>query len=73
MVLWCSCMHYSKYPIHFNSLLSFSFLCWLGEGLGGNEIILEALVIRRIFFLVDMITKAEFLSNPNDYKICLFG
>ena len=33
-VLWCSCMRYSKYHIHFTSFLSFSFLCWLGEGLG---------------------------------------
>ena len=41
--------------------------------LGGNEIIKEALAIRCIFSLVDMITKAEILNNPNDYKIGLFG
>ena len=33
----------------------------------------EALVIRRIFSLVDMITKAKFSNSPNDFKIRLFG
>ena len=29
--------------------------------------------IRRIFSLVDMITKANFSNSPNDFKIRLFG
>ena len=33
----------------------------------------EALAIRRIFFLVDMIAKAKFSNSPNDFKIRLFG
>ena len=33
----------------------------------------EALAIRRIFSLVDTITKAKFSKSPNDFKICLFG
>ena len=33
----------------------------------------EALAIRRIFSLVDMITKAKFSNSPNDLKIRLFG
>ena len=33
----------------------------------------EALAIRRIFSLVDMITKAKFLKSPNDFEIRLFG
>ena len=33
----------------------------------------EALVISRIFSLVDMITKAKFSNSPNDFKIRLFG
>ena len=33
----------------------------------------EALAIRRIFSLVDMITKAKFSNSPNDFKIRLFG
>ena len=33
----------------------------------------EALAIRRIFSLVDTITKAKFSNSPNDFKICLFG
>ena len=33
----------------------------------------EALAIRRIFSLVDMITKAKFSYSPNDFKIRLFG
>ena len=33
----------------------------------------EALAIRRIFSLVDMITKSKFLNSPNDFKIRLFG
>ena len=33
----------------------------------------EALVIRCIFSLVDMITKAKFSNSPNDFKIRLFG
>ena len=33
----------------------------------------EALAIRRIFSLVDMITKAKFSNSPNDFKISLFG
>ena len=49
MVLWCSCMRCSKCPIHFTSFLSFSFLCWLGEGLGENEIILFVGVIQSSF------------------------
>ena len=32
----------------------------------------EALAIRRIFSLVDMITKAKFSNSPNDFKIRLF-
>ena len=32
-----------------------------------------ALAIRRIFSLVDMITKAKFSNSLNDFKICLFG
>ena len=36
-------------------------------------ILKEALAIRRIFSLVDMITKAKFLNSPNDFKIRLFG
>ena len=31
------------------------------------------LVIRHIFPLVDMITKAKFSNSPNDFKIHLFG
>ena len=33
----------------------------------------EALAIRRIFSLVDIITKAKFSISPNDFKIRLFG
>ena len=33
----------------------------------------EALAIRRIFSLVDMIPKAKFSNSPNDFKIRLFG
>ena len=33
----------------------------------------EALAIRRIFSLVDMMTKAKFSNSPNDFKIRLFG
>ena len=33
----------------------------------------EALTIRRIFSLVDMITEANFSNSPNDFKIHLFG
>ena len=33
----------------------------------------EALAIRRIFSLVDMITKAKFSNSPNDFKNRLFG
>ena len=33
----------------------------------------EALAIRRIFSLVDMITKAKCSNSPNDFKIRLFG
>ena len=33
----------------------------------------EALAIRRIFSLVDMITKAKFSNRPNVFKIRLFG
>ena len=33
----------------------------------------EALAIRRIFSLVDMITKAKFSNSPNDFKIRKFG
>ena len=33
----------------------------------------EALAIRRIFSLVDIITKAKFSNSPNDFKIRLFG
>ena len=33
----------------------------------------EALAIRRIFSLVDMITKAKFSNSPNDFKIRLCG
>ena len=33
----------------------------------------EALAIRRIFSLCDMITKAEFSNSPNDLKVRLFG
>ena len=32
----------------------------------------EALAIRRIFSLVDMITKAKFSNSPNDFKIRLY-
>ena len=38
------------------------------------KIFKEALAIRRIFSLVDMITKAKFSNSPkNDFKIHLFG
>ena len=33
----------------------------------------EALAIRRILFLVDMITKTQFSNSPYDFKIRLFG
>ena len=33
----------------------------------------EALAIRRIFSLVDMITEAKFSNSPNDFEIRLFG
>ena len=33
----------------------------------------EALAIRRKFYQVDMITKAQFSNSPNDFKIRLFG
>ena len=33
----------------------------------------EALAIRRIFSLVNMITKSKFLNSPYDFKIRLFG
>ena len=33
----------------------------------------EALAIRRIFSLVDIITKAKFSNSPNDFKVRLFG
>ena len=33
----------------------------------------EALAIRCIFSLVDMITKAKFSNSPKDFKIRLFG
>ena len=33
----------------------------------------EALAIRRIFSLVDMIIKAKFSNSPNDFKTRLFG
>ena len=33
----------------------------------------EALAKRRIFSLVDMITKAKFSNSPNVFKIRLFG
>ena len=33
----------------------------------------EALAIRRIFSLVDIITKAKFSNSPNDFTIRLFG
>ena len=33
----------------------------------------EALKIKRIFSLVDMITKAKFSNSQNDFKIRLFG
>ena len=32
----------------------------------------EPLAIRRIFSLVEMITKAKFSNSPNDFKIRLF-
>ena len=38
-----------------------------------NDDFKEALTIRCIFSLVDMITKAEFSNSPNDLKIHLFG
>ena len=38
-----------------------------------NLISKEALAIRCIFSLVDMITTAKFSNSPNDLKICLFG
>ena len=37
-----------------------------------SNFIKEALAIRRIFSLVDMITKAKFSNSPNDFKIRLF-
>ena len=37
------------------------------------KILKEALVIRRIFSQVDMITKATFSNSPNDFKIRPFG
>ena len=37
------------------------------------SLIKGALAIRRIFSLVDMITKPKFSNSPNDFKICLFG
>ena len=33
----------------------------------------EALAIRRIFSLVDIITKAKFSNSPNELKKRLFG
>ena len=33
----------------------------------------ESLAIKRIFSLVDMITKAKFSNSPNDFKIRLLG
>ena len=33
----------------------------------------EALAIRRIFSLFDIITKAKFSNSPNDFKTRLFG
>ena len=33
----------------------------------------EALEIRRIFSLVNMITKAKFSNSPNDFKIVCLG
>ena len=33
----------------------------------------EALAIRRIFSLVDMIAKAKFSNSPHDFQIHLFG
>ena len=33
----------------------------------------EALAIRRIFSLVEMITETKFSNSPNDFKIRLFG
>ena len=38
-----------------------------------EEWLKEALAIRRIFSLVDMITKAKFSNSPKDFKIRLFG
>ena len=47
-----------------------TFLDFLKSGGGGGGG--EALAIRRIFSLVDMITKAKFSNSPNDFKIRLF-
>ena len=38
-----------------------------------SAIVKEALAVRRIFSLVDMITKAKFSNSPSDFKIRLFG
>ena len=40
---------------------------------GSHRLEKEALAIRRIFCIVDMITKAKFSNSPNDFKIRLFG
>ena len=38
-----------------------------------NQEFKEALAIRRIFSLVDMITKAKFSNSPNDFNIVCLG
>ena len=38
-----------------------------------KKFIKEALAIRRIFSLVDMITKAKFSNSPNDLKFVCLG
>ena len=59
-------LHLSKCHIDGNhmSRLNYSFIDLAGK---------EALAIRRIFSLVDIITKAKFSNSPNDFKIRLFG
>ena len=52
-------------------LLSYSvFAICINKSIELNK---EALAIRHIFSLVDMITKAKFSNTPNDFKINLFG
>ena len=52
------------FEISKHRILMDNLLCWRNK---------EALAIRHIFSLVDMLTKAKFSNSTNDFKIRLIG